>query len=85
MTITIDNAGRVVIPKEIRDRLNLFPGTELELVLVEDEINLKASTHVPALREKKGMLVFDGNSQSDIDVAEFINQQRDRQAGNLPK
>jgi len=85
MTITIDNAGRVVIPKEIRDRLNLFPGTELELALVEDEINLKASSNIPALREKKGMLVFDGNSKSEIDVAEFINQQRNRQAGNLPQ
>ena len=85
MTITIDNAGRVVIPKEIRDRLNLFPGTELELALVEDEINLKASANIPALREKRGMLVFDGYSKSDIDVAEFINQQRNRQAGNLPQ
>ena len=83
MTITIDNAGRVVIPKEIRDRLNLFPGTELELALVEDEINLKASSNIPALREKKGMLVFDGNSKSEIDVAEFINQQRDRQAASV--
>jgi AbrB family looped-hinge helix DNA binding protein len=83
MTITIDNAGRVVIPKEIRDRLNLFPGTELELALVEDEINLKASANIPALREKRGMLVFDGYSKSDIDVAEFINQQRDRQAASV--
>lgn len=83
MTITIDNAGRVVIPKEIRDKLNLFPGTELELVLVNDEINLKSSAHLPALREKNGILVFDGNSNADIDVADFINQQRDRQAGNF--
>ncbi|MEN9840296.1 MAG: Antidote-toxin recognition MazE, bacterial antitoxin, partial [Verrucomicrobiota bacterium] len=31
MTITIDRAGRVVLPKSIRDRFHLTPGTEIEL------------------------------------------------------
>ena len=83
MTITIDNAGRVVIPKKIRDKLNLFPGTELEIALLNDEIILKSSTNLPALCEKNGMLVFDGSTHEDFDVAEFINRQRERQAANF--
>ena len=83
MTITIDNAGRVVIPKEIRDRLNLFPGTELELAMVNDEINLRTSTNLPALKEKKGILVFDGESTSELDVADFINKQRDNRSASI--
>lgn len=36
MLVTIDRVGRVVIPKEIRERLDLEPNTELE-VLVEGQ------------------------------------------------
>ena len=31
MMVSIDRAGRIVIPKEVRDRLDLTPDTELEL------------------------------------------------------
>ena len=31
MRITIDRAGRVVVPKQFRDRFNLVAGTELEI------------------------------------------------------
>jgi AbrB family looped-hinge helix DNA binding protein len=32
MRTTIDGGGRVVIPKEIRDRLGLVPGSEVEII-----------------------------------------------------
>lgn len=31
MRITVDAAGRVVIPKQVRDRLHIKPGSTLEL------------------------------------------------------
>jgi len=31
MTITIDKLGRIVVPKPLRDELNLRPGTVLEV------------------------------------------------------
>jgi len=85
MTITIDRAGRIVIPKEICDRLNLVPGTELEVCLLEDGINLKAASGPSTITEKKGMLVFDGKEKSDIDIADFINQQLNRQHHDVVK
>lgn len=39
MITTIDKAGRVVVPKAMRDRLGLAPGTELEIV--EDGAGLR--------------------------------------------
>ena len=40
MMVTIDRTGRVVIPKEARDRLSLAPDTELELTIHGDSIQL---------------------------------------------
>ncbi len=40
MTVTIDRAGRVVIPKDVRDRLSLGPDAELEVAVEGDSIRL---------------------------------------------
>ena len=39
-TVTIDQAGRIVLPKEVRNRLNLGPGTRLMLDVVAQRIEL---------------------------------------------
>ncbi len=40
MLVSIDRAGRVVIPKEVRDRLSLAPESELDIVIDGDAIVL---------------------------------------------
>lgn len=40
MLVGIDRAGRVVIPKEVRDRLSLAPDAQLELDTEGDSIRL---------------------------------------------
>lgn len=52
MLVTIDRAGRIVIPKEIRDRLSIGADSELELEAYGDEIRL-----VP--RRGRGRVVVD--------------------------
>lgn len=76
MFITIDSAGRVVIPKSIRDRFHLEAGTSLEVRTHENRIQLIVPTGETKLREKSGVLVFDSGDQSDLDLAAFISQQR---------
>lgn len=39
--VSIDKAGRVVIPKEVRDRLELTAGTELEIGVEGDTIRIE--------------------------------------------
>jgi AbrB family looped-hinge helix DNA binding protein len=41
MKTTIDGTGRVVIPKAARDELDLAPGTELELRVVDRRIEIE--------------------------------------------
>jgi AbrB family looped-hinge helix DNA binding protein len=40
-TITVDRLGRVVLPKEVRERLQLRAHSRLELTIVADRIELR--------------------------------------------
>jgi AbrB family looped-hinge helix DNA binding protein len=40
-TVTIDDRGRITLPKHIRDRLQLGEGDDLDLDLEEGEIHLR--------------------------------------------
>lgn len=46
MMVSIDKAGRVVIPKSIRDRLDLGPGSRLEIEAHGDTIRISRSQRV---------------------------------------
>ena len=48
LSTKIDRAGRLVIPKELRDLYGLDEGTEIELVAVPDGITL-----IPARAERR--------------------------------
>ena len=57
---TLDRFGRVVIPKQTRDRFGLEPGTALMVDEREDGILLKPAQAEPPLRVKGAVLVFAG-------------------------
>lgn len=40
MSTTIDSGGRVVIPKSVRDRLGLGPGSEVEILEHEGSVEI---------------------------------------------
>ena len=77
MRITIDRAGRVVVPKQLRDRFNLVAGTELEIEAVGDGLQLRKVVSEPTLIRKKGFLVHHGANPSAIDIGEFIRAERE--------
>ncbi len=77
MTITIDRAGRIVVPKSLRERFNLVAGTELEIAAGADCLQLRRVDAAPALVRKKGILVHHGGARLDLDVAAFIRAERD--------
>jgi AbrB family looped-hinge helix DNA binding protein len=58
MRLTIDGAGRVVIPKPLRDELDLGPGDSLELERAGDKITLRPLRSVAPLNKEQGVWVF---------------------------
>ena len=75
--VTIDRAGRIVVPKRLRERFNLVAGTELEMVASGDCLQLRRASAEPALVRKKGILVHHGGARGGLDVAAFIRAQRE--------
>ena len=80
MPITIDQTGRVVIPKAIRDRFNLVAGSELEVDALGNEIRLRVAGTEPSMVQKRGVLVHHGVRKSDLDVVEFLRAEREKTA-----
>lgn len=71
--VNVDRAGRVVIPRDIRDRMQIAAEAELELTLEGDSIRLtpvrgrsRVITEVdgwPALERIEGVLTTDADVQ----------------------
>ncbi len=70
-TLTLDKAGRVVLPKTVRDALQIGPGDSLELESSEDRIILRPARGTGRLYKKQGMWVFDSGEPL---AAEVVNQ-----------
>ena len=66
MNTTLDHFGRLVVPKDIRDRLGLQPGVEIEIDEKDNELVLRPVEHEPSLKLKKGILVFSGKTTGDL-------------------
>ena len=86
-TISIDKAGRIVLPKPVRDELQLVPGDSLEVESSEDRVILRPARGGGRMRKERGMWVFDSGEPLSADVVtktlRKVRDERDRR--NLGK
>ena len=76
--IVLDSAGRVVIPKPLRDELDLAPGDALELESVGEKITLRPVRGTAPLTKEKGVWVFRTGEPLSSPLADAVlNQTRD--------
>jgi AbrB family looped-hinge helix DNA binding protein len=80
--LTIDKAGRVVIPKPIREELRLEPGDSLQMERVGEQITLRPVRGAAPLRKEHGVWVFYSGHQISASatdkVIREIRDERDR-------
>lgn len=75
--LTIDKAGRVVLPKPLRDELQLAPGDALDLETSGESITLRPSRYRAPLRKKRGVWVLSsGERVTNVDILKVIDQVR---------
>lgn len=81
MRTTIDSAGRVVIPKQIRDHLRLSGGTQVDIVEVDGLVEIRLAPHkVTVDREgERPRLLAEGHGTpplTDSDVRDLLDELR---------
>jgi len=79
-TIQIDKAGRVVLPKPLREQFNLLPGDKLRLSVEGNGFRLEPADAGGELVREGSVLVFTGDFAEPITTAK-VNElmERDRE------
>lgn len=86
--IPIDKAGRVVLPKEVREELSINPGDFLELSVQGDQVTLRPNRERTGFIKRGNALVFStgGPDLLENDVIENIrSSERDSLRLNIAR
>lgn len=79
--LSIDKAGRVVIPKPLRDELCLEPGDSLEMESTGEQIILRPVHGTEPLTKELGIWVFHAGqplpASATDDVLQQLREERD--------
>ena len=70
--LTLDRAGRVVIPKPLRDELQLAPGDALDLESEGEQITLRPARGALPLRKEDGIWVLRTGDPLPASVADQV-------------
>jgi AbrB family looped-hinge helix DNA binding protein len=77
MTITIDNAGRLVVPKEIREQAHLEAGMPLEIRLRDGRIEIEpAARRVEIVKRGRLRVAVPTEESADL-TAEVVRATRE--------
>jgi len=76
--ITIDQAGRVLIPKKLREELHLKPGDVLELESKGDDITIRPRRAHATLVKDHGIWVLSTGEPTAISISDLIDEQREQ-------
>ena len=73
--LTLDKAGRVVLPKPLRDRLQLAPGDTLHLETEGERITLRPVRQNVMLKKELGVWVYQGDL-ANTSITDLIDRER---------
>lgn len=77
MKTKVDDVGRIVLPKPMRDRLGLASGTIVDVTLYGDGLHIAPGGRTARLERHDGTLVAMADTEiTDDDVFEIIDSVR---------
>jgi AbrB family looped-hinge helix DNA binding protein len=80
--LTLDNAGRVMIPKPLRQELHLGPGDTLELESEGEQITLRPMRPKALVKKERGVWVYQGEP-TEVSVTAVIDREREKRLRQL--
>jgi AbrB family looped-hinge helix DNA binding protein len=75
--VSLDRAGRLVLPKSLRDEMHLSPGDDLLVENEGDRITLRPVRPETLLKKEHGVWVYQGES-SDLSIPKLIDEEREK-------
>jgi AbrB family looped-hinge helix DNA binding protein len=85
MHLKIDQAGRIVVPKPMRDRLGLRPNTELEIVEQAGGLLLRPAESGPSMIKVNGRWVHQGVAEPGADLTRVLDDVREERIQSILK
>jgi AbrB family looped-hinge helix DNA binding protein len=82
-TIQMDQAGRVVLPKQLRERFRLRAGDSLAIEAKGDTIELRPTRAGTRLQRIEGVLVLAG--ESDLPERDLVQDLRNERLEEIEK
>jgi AbrB family looped-hinge helix DNA binding protein len=83
MELKIDKAGRVVVPKALRERLGFKLDSELEAVELPDGVLLKKAEERPSMTKIDGLWVHLGVPQSGANWERILEEVREERTKSV--
>ena len=74
--VTLDRAGRLVLPKSIREALRIGPGDTLEIECDDDRLVISPVRLRPGLQREQGIWVYRSGSSTTASIPGLIDRQR---------
>ncbi len=74
MKTTMDSAGRLVIPKRIREQAGLTPGAEIEVRYCDGHVELEAAAAGNHLERRGRFLVAVSDDPTAVLTSEMVEQ-----------
>jgi AbrB family looped-hinge helix DNA binding protein len=77
MKLRIDKAGRIVLPKPLRERLRFKPETGIEVTEQPEGVFLKRAQEAPSMSKVDGLWVHHGKPEAGADWDRIVEDTRD--------
>ena len=85
MKLRMDKAGRIVVPKPLRDRLGLKPDTQLEAIEQPQGVLLKRVEQRPSMVKVDGLWVHQGAAEVGARWEAILEEVRDERIDAILK
>jgi len=82
MITTIDTAGRLVVPKAIREAAGLLPGEPLEVTLHDGRVEIVPAPRQVRISERDGLRIAEPASSYETLREDTVRKTRERLRGD---